>query len=318
MMFSCKENKKDTDIEAFVEYEEIIEIQDSVENIEVTKIPEDFHKLLNGKITEKVTVILDKQYEKLIDKKALEEAVKKFQIREADEFDKPQAAENWWEDYQDVSQTGYYSAEHVFGERSPYAGKTFMPHVFSDIVYTVDEVNIKFEDLSSLRKAFEEKKRTEKEDGSGKEWTLLCAGCGLSFAKSKYQYDDNEMIILVPYFDAYKDKNYGYYFIEEDYAKQRNFGAYYFNTPFNEWPEEMQKPESLKAFNFPIWMHFAALNGEYNPEAKRFELFPNFRIGGYDGVPIYIVDSTKDSLIPDAQEKIDFKSIPDHYYLDEL
>lgn len=99
------------------------------------------------------------------------------------------------------------------------------------------------------------------------------------------------MVVLVTNNPLQREKPSSFYFVEEEYARRRGFAAHYFNTPFDQWPTAMQEAEGLKPHDLPIWMHFAFLNGEWDPGAEKWRLFPNTRWGGYDGDNLYFARS---------------------------
>jgi len=276
-----------------------------------------FKELLGGEITEKVRFVIDKGYEGDIDVEKLKEYVLAQQLREADDFSELTAAEHWWEDYQDFADILYYSAEYVFSDIAPYPGKTFMPHIWNDVVYRVTDVSVEFSDLSEFYEAVEKRKISVAEP-AGTEWTLLSANDGVKWANETFQFAQNEMVVVITRNETYKDLPYSYYFVEEDYGTERGFGGHYFNTVFNEWPTKLQEAEGLKPHNVPIWMHFAFLNGEWDEPTGKWRLFPGFRWGGYEGSNIYFIESIKDFYKPVEQCDSPPEHPAAHYYNDEM
>ena len=276
-----------------------------------------FRELLGGEITEKVRFVFDKAYEGEVDVDRLKEYVLSRSLREADEFSALTAAEHWWEDYQDVADILYYSAEYVFSEQAPYPGQVFMPHIWDDVIYRVSDVTVEFVDLSKFYAAVDTRKIKVTEP-AGTEWTLLAAMDGIAWANEEYTFDPNEMVVVVTRNEKYKDADYSYYFVEEQYAEQRGFDAHYFNTIFNEWPTDMQEAEGLKPHDVPIWMHFAFLNGEWDEATSKWRLFPGFRWGGYEGANIYFIEGIKDFYKPVEQCEDPPEHPQSHFYNDEM
>ena len=268
-------------------------------------------------IMEKVRLVLDKSLEGVVDKDKIKASILGIRIREADPFDHLTAQENWWEDYQDQVDIVYYSAEHKFSDESPYPGMTFMPHIWSDVVYQVSDVVVEFEDLSELYQK-EEERALDVQDMTSKTWHLLSANDGFAWAKQHYAHAPDEMVVIVTNNQRQTQGDTSFYFIEEEYANRRGFDAYYFNTPFDQWPKAMQESEGLKAHDLPIWMHFAFLNGEWDTESKKWNLFPNTRWGGYDGTNIYFVEFASSLTLERKQCDPVPKAPASHYYLDEI
>ena len=276
-----------------------------------------FRELLDGEITQKVRFVFDKAYEGEVDADRLKEYVLSKSLREADDFSELTATEHWWEDYQDVADILYYSAEYVFSAVAPYPGKVFMPHIWDDVIYRVSDVTVEYADLTEFYAAVETRKIKTTEP-AGTEWTLLSANDGIAWANENYTYDPNEMVVVVTHNDKYKDDDYSYYFVEEKYGEKRGFAAHYFNTIFNEWPTDMQEAEGLKPHDLPIWMHFAFLNGEWDEPTKKWRLFPGYRWGGYEGANIYFIDGIKDFYKPVEQCDTKPEHPESHFYNDEM
>ncbi len=289
---------------------------DAVDDVPLPKQVKPLKELHAGKITQKVRFVFDKLYEGKVDVGALEDYVLTRELREADDYTTLTATTDWWDDWQDVAQILYYSAEHVFSSEAPYPGATFMPHIWKDMRYGVSDVTIEFADLSQLYAAVD-KRKMKLQEAAGTEWTLLNANDGLAWAREQYPHDPNEMVVVVTANKAYEKSAYSYYFIEEEYGKERGFSGYNFNVRLDEWPEAMQTAEGLTPHDVPIWMHFAFLNGEWDAEGGAWRLFPNTRWGGYESDGIYFIEGIQDLGLNMA----DCEEIPpypaSHYYLDE-
>ena len=276
-----------------------------------------FRELLGGEITEKVRFVFDQAYQGEVDEEALKEYVLSKSLREADEFSELTAAEHWWDDYQDVADILYYSAEYIFSEIAPYPGQVFMPHIWHDVIYRVSDVTIEYADLSQFYAAVEVRK-LKKTEPAGTEWTLLAANDGISWANENYQFEPNEMVVIVTHNAKYKDDPYSYYFVEEKYGLERGFDAHYFNVMFNQWPTDMQQAEGLKPHDVPIWMHFAFLNGEWDEATGKWRLFPGYRWGGYEGANIYFIEGIKDFYKPTEECRTEPEHPESHFYNDEM
>lgn len=276
-----------------------------------------FKELLDGEITEKVRFVFDKEYEGQVDEQALTDWVLSQSLREADDFGELTAAEHWWEDYQDVADILYYSAEYVFSDQAPYPGQVFMPHIWNDVIYRVSDVTIEYADLAEFYEAVETRK-LKKTEPAGTEWTLLAANDGLTWADENYDFEPNEMVVIVTRNEKYKDTPYSYYFVEEEYGEERGFAAHYFNVLFNQWPTGMQEAEGLKPHDLPIWMHGAFLNGEWDEKSGKWRLFPGYRWGGYDGSNIYFIEGIKDFYKPVEQCAEQPVHPESHFYNDEM
>ena len=280
------------------------------------QVPVHLKELIGGTIYEKVRFVLDASLEGQVDTDRLQEFVLSRQFREADEFGTLTATEEWWQDYQEFVEIGYYSSEYVFSDEAPYPGSVFMPTIWDDVTYKVGEVSFEYRDLSDFYTEIDKRKRTET-DPTGTEWTLLSANDGAAWGAAEFPHDPNEMVVVVANNPAYKEKPHSYYFVEEEYGKKRGFKGHYFNTPLNQWPTDMQTAEGLKPHDVPIWMHFAFLNGEWDPDQKQWRLFPNGRWGGYDGSNVYFIEFDRDLDLQQTTCKMKPKHPEKHFYLDE-
>lgn len=279
--------------------------------------PRPFKEMLGGTITHKVRLVIDEGLKGKYDEARLKEFILSRELREADDFATLANTKEWWEDYQDEAQILYYSAEHVFSDESPYAGEVFMPGVFKDVKYKVGEVTIEYANLSGFYTAGEARKMSLKEP-AGTEWTLLSANDAFAWLEKTYPHAPDEMVVIVADNPNYEGKAWSYYFIEEKYAQERGFNTFPFNTPFDQWPAAMQEAEGLTPHDLPIWMHFAFVNGEWDPDAKKWRLFPNTRWGGYDGTAIYVIEASRDITLPkDLCEPKPAKPLT-HFWLDEV
>lgn len=281
------------------------------------RTPAHLRELLGGVVLEKVRIVLDESLKEVIDEQYLKEMVLSHSLREADPYGTLTAPTHWWEDYQDQAEILYYSAEHVFSEESPYPGAVFMPHVWSDVTYRVADVVIEYADLAGLYEEVE-KRALKVTDPSGIEWTLLSANDGIRWARKHYSYAPDEMVVLVTNNPVQLVKPVSFYFVEEEYAQARGFSAYYFNTPFDQWPSAMQQAEGLKPHDLPIWMHFAFLNGEWDQGSGKWRLFPNTRWGGYDGDNIYFIEFARDAALQGAACEKVLPYPKTHFYQDEI
>ncbi|MBM4388391.1 MAG: hypothetical protein FJ088_11670, partial [Deltaproteobacteria bacterium] len=195
---SCKKETAGKDA-----FEDALEVYGDVEEEEPAQAVKSLKEMINGEITEKVRFVFDKGYEGSIDVEALKAFALSKSLREADDFSKLTATEDWWEDYQDFAEILYYSAEHEFSEKSPYPGAVFMPHIWSDVVYRVSDVAVEFANLSELY-AEAEKRKISKKEPAGTEWTLLNANDAFEWARNKFQHDPDEMVVIVTKQDKYK------------------------------------------------------------------------------------------------------------------
>jgi len=253
--------------------------------------PRPFRDLLAGKIQGKCTLILDTQYRGKLDQDHLRKYVSNCRIREADDYTTIQGPPEWWQDFEDFCSIGYYSGEHTFSKYSPYEGKTFMKDVWPDVIYEVGELDIRFTDLSSLYQRWETARRREV-DVNGVEWTLLSVNEAISWARENLTWRADEMVVVVPFLPDLAGSPYSYFFLEEEYTAERQWPAYFYNTPMLEWSTDMQAEDGLKPHNLPVWMHFAALNSLWNKDTGRWEQLPNYRFGGYQDTPVYFIDAT--------------------------
>jgi len=290
-------------------------VGDSAEDT-VAPVPRSLKEMIGGKIYERVRFVLDKSLEGAIDIDRLQEFVLSQSFREADDFGVLTATDEWWQDYQEFVEIGYYSAEHVFSDEAPYPGSVFMPHVWNDVTYKVGEVSFEYMDLSDFYAEVDKRKMTVSEP-VGTEWTLLSANDGVEWGNEKFPHDPDEMVVVVANNPNYDGKPHSYYFVEEKYGAERGFKGHYFNPPFNQWPTDMQEPEGLTPHNLPIWMHFAFLNGEWDPDAKQWRLFPNGRWGGYDGSNVYFIEFDRDLDLEQAQCDVKPAHPDKHFFLDE-
>jgi len=272
--------------------------------------------VLGGRTNSRVKFVFDESLKEKVDEEALKKFVLSRELREADDYSTLTATKDWWDDWQDVAEVLYYSAEHVFSDKSPYKGKVFMPHIWMDMTYGVSEVVVEYADLSDFYAAVKERSRVYQEP-AGTEWTLLSANDGLAWAKERYAADPDQMVVIVTSNEELSGSPYSYYFLEEEYGEARGFAGHYFNTRFHEWPAEMQQAEGLTPHDLPIWMHFAFLNGEWDPGTETWRLFPNGRWGGYEDQPIYFIEGEYNTEI----EQKPCNPLPErpasHYWRDE-
>lgn len=280
------------------------------------RTPVPLREMLGGVVLEKVRFVVDASLEGVVEEENLKQMVLSHSLREADPYGVLTAADKWWEDYQDQAEILYYSAEHVFSDESPYPGAVFMPHVWPDVTVRVSDVVIEYADLSGL---YDEvaKRAVTVTDPTDTAWTLLSAADGIRWAREQYAHAPDEMVVLVTNNPVQREKPSSFYFVEEEYAQRRGFAAHYFNTPFDQWPTAMQEAEGLRPHDLPIWMHFAFLNGEWDPDAGKWRLFPNTRWGGYDGDNLYFIEFARDATLARHECAVLPRNPPTHFYLDE-
>lgn len=289
---------------------------DTVADAGESVVLESYRERLGGAITNRVRFVVDQSLEGEIDEARLTAYVTGQTLHEAYDYTTLALPENWWEDYQDFADFLYYSADHVFGNDSPYPGARFMPYVWNDVTYGVREATVEYLDLSPFYVAVESRK-IMREDPTGKTWALLSANEGMAWVTAQFPHEPDEMVVVVTNNTAYATEAQSYYFVEEEYGAERGWTTHYYNTLFNEWPTAMQTAEELEPHDLPIWMHFAFLNGEWDADNERWALFPNRRWGGYDGANVYVIDFATELLV----EQDDCDPVPTrprtHAYLDE-
>jgi hypothetical protein len=137
---------------------------------------------------------------------------------------------------------------------------TFMPHIWSDVVYQVSDVVVEFEDLSELYQK-EEERALDVQDMTSKTWHLLSANDGFAWAKQHYAHAPDEMVVIVTNNQRQTQGDTSFYFIEEEYANRRGFDAYLLQYAVRPVAKgnarkrgaEGTRPSDMDAFRLPEW-----------------------------------------------------------------